>query len=155
AVYEFCVGLGHHRLYSRGDGPRLMDFAETVRALLNNRYVQVPGQDPWTSFLFVGHVPPGSFIFEVHQNLLDSDHLPTGFAAIGSGDIFPYFAMAGLAHFKIQKRTLGEAKMIACRIIDDAINVAAFGLGPPIQMIKIGKTEGVTGVATRVSDDEV
>jgi len=115
---------------------------KTLRPLLKDRYIEVPNEPPpHTSFLFVGWPPDGPFIMEIGKNLLQMDHLQAaaGYGAIGSGDIFPYFALASLAHFEVRKRTLREAKMIAYRVIQDAIKVAAWGLGPPIQMIEIVK----------------
>jgi hypothetical protein len=55
----------------------------------------------------------------------------TGYAAIGSGDIFPYFALTGLRHYGVANRSMLEAKLIAVRILDDVIHSAAFGIGPP------------------------
>jgi hypothetical protein len=80
-----------------------------------------------------------------------------GYAAIGSGEIFPYFAMASLAHFEVRKRSLAEAKLIAYRILDDAIRVAAHGLGPPIEMVEIVKPTkaGEAGKARLLDEAEV
>jgi len=131
--------------------------AEAVRALLLNRYIESPGSQPWTSFLFVGHVPQGSFILEIGQNLLHEDHIARGYSAIGSGDIFPYFALAGLAHFNVRQHNLNGAKLIAHRVVDDAIRVAAFGLGYPIQMVEIRKPsqEDQFATAQKLSPDDV
>lgn len=130
---------------------------DTVRPILQ-KSVTLPGtQPPGTSFVFAGHVQEGSFIFEIGQDLICTNHIDTGYTAIGSGDIFPYFALAGLAHFNVQSRGLREVKLIAYRVMEDALNVAAFGIGPPIQMVEIYKP--VAGAATpspahRLSDDE-
>ena len=130
--------------------------AATVRRILNERWVNIPNQESWaSSFLFVGHVPEGSFILEVHDNLTDTNHIGTGFAAIGSGDIFPYFAMAELAHFQVKARPLREVKLIAYRIIEDPIHVAAFGLGEPIQVIQLEQCAAGAGVATRVPEEQL
>ena len=131
--------------------------AEVVRALLSERYVEAPGSQPWTAFLFVGHVPEGPFILEIGPNLLHEDHVSRGYSAVGSGDIFPYFALTGLAHFNVRQRDLYAAKLIAHRVVNDAINVAAYGLGPPIQMVEIQKpaTEGEFATAHRLSQDEI
>ncbi|MGH7985553.1 MAG: hypothetical protein ACREQX_04620 [Candidatus Binataceae bacterium] len=87
-----------------------------------------------------------------------TDHCATlGYAAIGSGEIFPYFAMSNLAHFNVRQRSLPEAKLIAYRILDDAIRIAAHGLGPPIQMIEIVKPakNGEAGKARMLDDAEI
>jgi hypothetical protein len=122
--------------------------AEVIRPLLANLYVPMPGSTPSTSYLFVGHVPEGSFILEIGADLLDEDHIPRGYSAIGSGDIFPYFALTDLAHFNVRQHNLAGAKLIAHRVVDDAIKAAATGLGQPIQMIEIRKPNDSGGPAT-------
>jgi hypothetical protein len=93
---------------------------------------------------------------EVGVDLVDTDHTPTGYCAIGSGDIFPYFAMAGLAHFGVRGRHLSEAKLIACRVMGDAISVAAHGLGYPIQMVEVTKaTSSAKAHVRRLTADDV
>ena len=131
--------------------------AGVVRPLLAERHIAVPGSNPLTSYLFVGHVPQGSFILEVGAELLDTDHTATGYSAIGSGDIFPYFALVGLAHFKVRQHRLAEAKLVAYRVVDDAIRAAAMGLGPPIQMVEIRRpgAAGERAVAQKLSRDDL
>jgi 20S proteasome alpha/beta subunit len=158
----FAKEYGHTNQFEKGSKEPKKKIAESIakslRPLLLERHVQHPGQaSPATAFLFVGWPPEGPFILEVGANLLSQDHIRTGYSAIGSGDIFPYVALAGLVHFEVQKRTLREAKLIAYRIIDEAIKVAAFGLGPPIQMIEIVKPEeaGSCGKGHELDDAEL
>jgi len=121
-----------------------------LRPFFTNNFLNIPGQPfPQTSFLFCGHTPWGSFIFEIEPNLVRTDHGPIGYAAIGSGDIFPYFALASIKHYNVRNLTLQRAKMVAHRIVDDAINVAAMGLGPPVQMVEIIKGEERTTPGAR------
>jgi proteasome beta subunit len=124
---------------------------DTVRQAYQQHY-QIPNQPgPDAEFLFVGDASDGPFMLEIHRNLLHTDHIKTGYTAIGSGDIFPYYAMAALKHYQVKQRPLREVKLIACRILEDAINTAAFGLGEPIQMIEIEKGKaGQCGVATKL-----
>jgi hypothetical protein len=118
--------------------------------------IQLPGmKSPMNSFLFVGYAQDGPLILEVHADLTDSDHVKFGFAATGSGEIFPYIALAGLKHFNVQERTLEEAKLISYRIVQDAINVAAYGIGPPIQMIEIPVKDGEAADARKLTEDEL
>jgi hypothetical protein len=63
--------------------------------------------------------------------------------------------MAALGHYRVNQRPLREVKLIACRILEDAINTAAFGLGPPIQMVEIEKRAGQCGVARKLSREDV
>jgi proteasome beta subunit len=116
------------------------EVSRVVKDLFANQYLplNLPGaKPPLNSFLFTACASDGPIILEIAPNLVDQDHMSLGYCAIGSGDIYPYYALASLAHFAVQKRTLLEAKMIAYRIMDDAIRVAAFGIGPPIQMYEI------------------
>ena len=131
--------------------------AEVVRPLLTGRYIQGPGSDPFTSYLFVGHVPQGSFILEIGPDLVDEDHIARGYSAIGSGDIFPYFALTGLAHFNVRQTRLAGAKLIAYRVVDNAISAAATGLGYPIQMIEIKKPtkSGEPATAHKLDEGEL
>ena len=131
--------------------------AEVVRPLLTNRFIQGSGMNPLTSYLFVGQVPQGSFILEIGPELLDEDHIGRGYSAIGSGDIFPYHALTALRHFNVREHNLAGAKLIAHRVVDDAINAAATYLGPPIQMIEIRKpTEaGKPATAHKLTKDEL
>lgn len=121
------------------------------------RTIQVPGlEGPLTSSMFIGYATDGPFILEIHPDLTDTDHVDTGYAATGSGDIFPYFALASLRHYNVPQRTLFGAKLIGYRIVQDAINVAAYGLGPPVQMIEIPLPQrGQATEAHRLSDDDI
>jgi len=109
----------------------------TLRSYFQQELLAAPNSSPWTSFLFCGWVKDGPLLFEVGADLIITDHRETGYAAIGSGDIFPYFALASLAHHNVRECRLTRATLIAHRVVDDAIRVAAFGLGPPVQMITI------------------
>src|SRR5579859_6089026 len=117
-------------------------ISRALKPLFQGRYISnIPGLSfPHTGFLFAGYCPEGPLIFELHPDMTTTDHMATvGYAAIGSGEIFPYFAMASLAHFDVRKRSLSDGKLIVYRILDDAIRIAAHDIGPPIQMIEIVK----------------
>lgn len=131
------------RFDNRGPATVKREICEALLGPLNRYYreqvLPLPNQDPRTAFLFCGWVKDGPVLFEIGQDLVITDHLETGFAAIGSGDIFPYFALASLQHHDPTKCGLARAMLIAYRVVDDAIRVAARGLGPPVQMITIAK----------------
>lgn len=113
------------------------EVAKKVKEIYSQA-IQLQGQQPMVnSFIFVSYAQDGPLILEIHPDLTDTDHVDVGYAATGSGDIFPYVALAGLNHFNVRQRTLEEAKLIAHRIVQDAIGVAAQGLGPPVQMIEL------------------
>lgn len=139
-------------------GEFVKSVAEEIRQLHQHQIIDLRTYPrPDTAFLFVGYFKDGPMILEILPNLVDQDHISTGYAAIGSGDIFPYFALAGLAHFDVAKRGLDEAKWIAHRIVQDAINAAAQFLGPPVQMAEVVKPtqQNQPGAARKLSRDEV
>jgi proteasome beta subunit len=121
---------------------------KAVRDVLQGGYVQLPQNDnPSSPFLFAGETPQGPFLLEDHPNTTFTDHVVTGYAAIGSGDIFPYFALTGLRHYGVANRSMLEAKLIAVRILDDVIHSAAFGIGPPIHVVEVQRQADACGVA--------
>ncbi len=53
-------------------------------------------------------------------------------AAIGSGHFYATYAMVTLGAIDAPSLTMEQAKVVAYRTIDDLIQYAAFGIGPPI-----------------------
>lgn len=129
------------------------EVAKIVRPLVIDQYVNVPDR-PWnTDFLFAGYAQGHPYLLTIESNMVDTDHMPTGFCAIGSGDIFAY---AGLSHFRVKERSLSEAKLIAHRVLGDAIKVAAFGLGGPVEMIEVAVAgDGLHCAAKKLGDADV
>jgi hypothetical protein len=131
-----------------------------VQCVLNGLTTYLPGVPPGnlqTGFLFIARGTDRRCILEIGAGLLHEDHIERGYSAIGSGEMFPYVALAGLAHFKVRAHTLHGAKLVAHRVMDDAINVAAQWIGPPIQMIELADAQAAGDpVATRkLADDEL
>lgn len=91
-------------------------------------------QPPLADLLFCGYSGDDPWILEITRTASDVQHEEIGFAAIGSGDIFPYFALTSLAHYGVRERSTAEGQLIAYRVLEDAINTAAYGIGPPIQI---------------------
>lgn len=112
--------------------------------------IQLPGHEiPTTGYLFTGIATDGPFIFEIGADLRDQDHEQAGYSAIGSGDIFPYFALASLAHFNVRQHTVSGANLIAYRIVEDACTAAASGLGLPVQLVEICRPDGANKAQLR------
>lgn len=111
------------------------------------RYVPHPGTDPPDlSCLFCGVDESGPWIVEIPRT--GADHqFHDGVAAIGSGDIF---ARVLLRSADTAALDAGRAKMVAYAAVADAIDLAAFFLGPPIQMTVVTRA----GVA-RVPSEEI
>jgi proteasome beta subunit len=136
---------------NRNADTALKEICEALRPSLHSYFtalLNLSNSNPWTSFIFCGWVKDGPLLFELGADLIASDHREAGYAAIGSGDVFPYFALASLEHHRVRERTLSMATLIAHRIVNDAINVAAYGLGPPVQMITVPR-----GGPAEVRDD--
>ena len=62
--------------------------------------------------------------------------------ATGNGDLFAY---ALLRKVDLTQLSVEEAKLLAVKVIEEAIEVGSYGLGPPIQMLQL-TTEGVEEV---------
>jgi 20S proteasome alpha/beta subunit len=96
------------------------------------RYVPHPGTDPPDlSCLFCGVDESGPWIVEIPRTGADHQFHDDGVAAIGSGEIF---ARVLLRSADTEALDAGRAKMVAYATVADAIDLAAFFLGPPIQM---------------------
>lgn len=131
--------------------------SKALKVVANNYVPPVPPQGLDARFVFIGYADQDPFIYEIAGDGLGHDHLARGYTAVGSGDIFPYFALAGLEHFDVANRSILEAKLIVYRIMQDAINSAALGIGPPIQMVEVTKQRraGSTGQARKLLDGEL
>jgi proteasome beta subunit len=89
---------------------------------------------------------PGDFLFVEHRDrprilhvtsIGTCDWIDGRFAATGNGDMF--------AHALLQKyagKTLGRehAKLLAYKVVEEAIQVGAYGLGPPVDIWEVSST---------------
>ncbi len=100
--------------------------------------------------LIAGIFDKKSFILELEKNGGDTiyDENLGEFAAIGSGKSH---AQAIFRPFLYNKRTVEHGKVLAYRVIDDSINIAAFGLAAPIRISILG----LDGVIVDVDDEEL
>ena len=114
---------------------------EAVQSLLNLDFrTQFTVQNP--EMLLQLH--PGDFLFVEHHNEPRILHIVANgtpewvsdrFAATGSGDLF--------AHALLQKYTgcnltSERAKLLAYKVMEEAIEIGAYGLGPPIDIWEVG-----------------
>ena len=95
----------------------------------------VPGfsRPPEAIHLFAGIIEDYPWIIEIEKDGRDTFYGDEfgNFAAIGSGK--PW-AQAFFRPFLYEKRNIESGKICACRIICNAIDLAAMGLAEPIQM---------------------
>ncbi len=100
----------------------------------NESFVPSGHQTHWqgNAFLFAGHTGGLPWILEIGPTGADQDHDPH--SAIGSGDVFAYFAQASMQHLPLKTATDQTGRMIVYRTIATACRVSAFGISEPIQM---------------------
>lgn len=130
-------------------------IAKTVRELVQGQYLSPPNQEPaLASFLFAGHTNGGQVLFQITPLLVDESAVEPGYCAIGSGELFPYIAMTGLGHFGVTRRNLRETKLLTMRVMQDAIDVADAGIGPPISLVQITSPPKGSGPGSATLLDE-
>jgi len=92
------------------------------------------GGSPIADTVIVGYAEGTPWILEISRNGLAEQHEHRGFLALGSGEAFAHFACAAMQHHAVRELGIGAAQVLAQRTIATAIEVAGFGLGPPVQM---------------------
>ncbi len=85
-----------------------------------------------------------SFIWHISPDCSDELLQDIGYACTGSGDVFAYTI---LKNFNIKKLNVDRGKIIAFRVIKEAIEIGAFGLGEPIDIWTI-TDKGVKRLST-------
>lgn len=107
-----------------------------LREAIQN-YIQLPGNlalpPPTADVLISGFTAGQPWILHIARNGADEQHEHRGFCAVGSGEVFAYFAQESVTGFG-RCANLFQAQMIAYRVVDAAISVAAHGFGLPVQM---------------------
>lgn len=93
---------------------------------------------PTAHILLSGYEGERPWILEIDPNGTDTQLEEYGFAAVGSGAHFAYAVLSGYGR---HPWTLETGKVVSFKVIHEAINVAAFGLGPPIQMWEIPRSQ--------------
>jgi len=82
-------------------------------------------------------------IVEIAEDGAPTNYEGSGYQAIGSGDIF---ARSSLYGYKTHELTLDQSKVLAYMTIQKAIDIAALGLGHPIDIWTLAKKGGVATV---------
>jgi hypothetical protein len=89
---------------------------------------------PACDTLICGYTDGVPWLLEINCNGGDEQHEQRGFCALGSGGPFAHYACASLQHHAVRDLGMMAAQVLAYRTIETAIEVAAFGLGGPVQM---------------------
>lgn len=93
-------------------------------------WMPVPGQQnmpPATSLLVVGHTDGAKWILEISENGMGE--FKQGFAALGSAYNLAAVAAAMVSEYAAPTRTLIEGRLLALRVLETAVQAAAFGVG--------------------------
>ena len=128
---------------ARDPRPLLVDALVPIQQRALRDHVPHAGtQPPDLACLFAWVDRDGcSRLFSVPRT--GSDHqLHDGYAAVGTGAVFAEYALAPVA---CRELSLEQAQVVAARTVADAIEVAAFYLGPPVQIVSV-TAAGVRGV---------
>ena len=122
---------------------------QAVTSLLNEDFrTQYIGANPEAlltlhpgEFVFAESTGSGERVLQVQINGT-SDWVTDRPLAIGSGSPFAY---ALLGKYDLSKVSLLKAKILAMKVIQEAIDVGAYGLGPPLQMYELsgGNAKGI------------
>ena len=85
-----------------------------------------------------------AFIWHISPDCSDELLQDIGYACTGNGDVFAYTI---LKNFNVKELDVEKGKLIAFRVIKEAIEIGAFGLGEPID-IWIVTDKGVKRLST-------
>ncbi len=82
--------------------------------------------------LFLAECQNGNaIIWHISPDCQDKRQEVFGYGCSGSGDIFAHTL---LKHYKVRELEVKQGALVAYRVIRDAIDVGAFGLGEPIDI---------------------
>jgi len=96
--------------------------------------IDATGGKPVCNTVIAGYTDNTPWILEINCNGLDEQHEHRGFLALGTGEAFAHFGCASMQHHAVREMGIRAAQVLALRTIATAIEVAAVGLGPPVQM---------------------
>lgn len=127
-------------LNARLDEPQLrqtiLQNAHGLRAQELHRHRTLHGQGRdieagSADILIVEYYQGNSRIWHINSDCADEFLEEFGYGTSGSGDIFAHTL---LKNYKIKDLSVEEGCLIAYRVLRDAINIGAFGLGEPIDI---------------------
>ncbi|HUQ78583.1 MAG TPA: hypothetical protein VM427_06910 [Patescibacteria group bacterium] len=95
-------------------------------------WTEVPGMQnmpPLTSFLFAGHTGGYRWLLEISENTGGEFKENNGFASLGSAFNLAAVAAAMVSEYAAPSRELVEGTLLAIRVLETAVQAAAFGVG--------------------------
>jgi len=115
--------------------PKLVRVVAKLQKEAMEQYVPIPQSlPPRAELLFCGFTRGEPWILEVDETGQDQEHTDEGFCPIGSGKKAAHHVSFTLAHYEVVSQGLELAKLVAYRIMEDAIRVEVLGVGFPIRM---------------------
>jgi 20S proteasome alpha/beta subunit len=100
-------------------------------------WMQVPGQGnltPATAVLVCGHTDGYRWILEISENGVGEFKEQAGFASLGSAYNLAAVAAAMVSEYAAPTRSLIEGSLLALRILETAVQAAAWGVGGEPQL---------------------
>ncbi len=118
--------------------PHVKRLVVESRSEILGRYRTLYGEDrgerlaPSSSLILAGYAEGRQSIIEVYQDGDYEECEPeVGFVALGIGDIFAHSVLHGR---RLNGLSSEEAALLAYKVVKDAIEVGAYGLGEPIDI---------------------
>jgi proteasome beta subunit len=136
----------NERLLLEAPDPRalLVEIVVSIQHGALDDFVMLPGAEPpdlSCVFCWWDGLSGRATILSIPRT--GSGHqLHDDYAALGTGDIFAAFAMESLSHLRFAELEVAQARLMAYKVVSDAIEVAAVFLGPPVQMTVVTAAEG-------------
>ena len=156
AIQEIRAALESVGASKLGDHRSLRQrFVEIVVAVNKPRYDRFKAMGlpntapPIAKVLFAQFEGSTPRIVEVAENGGATNYEESGYQAIGSGSIF---ARSSLLGYKTTVLTLDQAETLGYMTVEKAIDIAAFGLGYPIDIWTLRKISGEAKIE-RLSED--
>lgn len=120
---------------------QILQAIHIIRAEALQRYRDLHTKEEGASFadvLFADYKGRIAKILHIDRDCNDEWLHEFGYAATGIGDAFAYTI---LQNYELKGTSIDGGKVLAYRVIDDAIKIGAFGLGEPIDIWTITEVE--------------
>lgn len=122
----------------------ILKNAHTLRATELQRHRDLYGQgrdmEAEVADLIIVESQGSPRIWHINADCVDEFLEEFGYGTSGSGDIFAHTL---LKNFKLKDLSVDQGCLIAYRVLRDAIDIGAFGLGEPIDIWVIDNNNGV------------
>ncbi len=130
------IGAETGQVFATVLGPEYARIRNMLPASQQSDWTLLPTADGVVGVFAVDGLP---HIFHVNGLATVTDHVGRGFASAGTGGLFAEHAMAVFREFRAKPISLYQAKMLAFRVIEDAIAIGGpnVAVGLPVQMAEV------------------